>query len=106
MPNRYAYHEIEAEIRYLTTAEGGRQSGILSGYRGQFYYMGEDFDGFQYFPDFPDGEFVELGKTVRAFVRFSQQRWDDFHSHRITVGMPFDIREGSRVVGRGVVRKL
>ena len=35
-------HEIEAEIRYLTTAEGGRQTGPFSGYRGQFFYEGDD----------------------------------------------------------------
>ncbi|MEZ6138980.1 MAG: hypothetical protein R3B84_00280 [Zavarzinella sp.] len=45
------FHEIEAEIRYLTTQEGGRKTGVSSGYRGQFYYGGQDYDGFQYFPD-------------------------------------------------------
>ena len=36
------FHEIEAEIRYLTTEEGGRKHGVISGYRGQFYYGGDD----------------------------------------------------------------
>jgi elongation factor Tu len=103
MPSSSDYHEIETEIRYLTTAEGGRQTGVASGYRGQFYYRGEDFDGFQYFPEFTDGEFIELGTSVRALVRFRQKRWDDFHSERITVGMPFEVREGVRTVGRGTV---
>jgi len=99
-------HEIEVEIRYLTTEEGGRLTGVFSGYRGQFYYGGNDYDGFQYFPDKADDEMVGLGETSRAIVKFSQQRWDDVHSKHITVGMPFEIREGVLTVGRGRVTKL
>ncbi|NQU24208.1 MAG: elongation factor Tu [Candidatus Nealsonbacteria bacterium] len=97
------YHEIETEIRYLTTAEGGRSKGVWSGYRGQFYYEDEDFDGSQFFPDIADDEMVELGTSVRALVRFLRERWEDVHAARITIGMPFEIREGARTVGRGVV---
>ena len=99
-------HEVEAEIRYLTTEEGGRETGEFSGYRGQFYYGGNDYDGFQFFPDLSDDQMVELGTTVRARVRFLQERWDVVHSKRITVGMPFEIREGNRTVGRGRVTKV
>ena len=98
-------HWIEATIRYLTSDEGGRRSGVRSGYRGQFYYEGEDYDGFQFFPDSEDEE-IELGTTVRAFIQFRQERWDEVHSKRIRVGLPFEIREGSKVVGRGVVTQL
>lgn len=63
------FREIEAEIRYLTTEEGGRNSGVLSGYRGQFFYDDRDWDGSQYFPDVTEGTMVELGTTVRALVR-------------------------------------
>jgi translation elongation factor EF-Tu-like GTPase len=100
------FHEIEVVIRYLTTEEGGRQTGVCSGYRGQFAYGGNDYDGFQFFPDIRDNSMVELGTTVPAVVRFPQRRWDQFHSPRITVGMPFEIREGSRTVGRGRVTKV
>ena len=99
------FHEIEAEIRYLTTEEGGRRTGVSSGYRGQFFYEGEDYDRFQYFPDLPDGVRVELGTPVRALIRFGQKRWEDVHSKKITVGMPFQIREGNRTVGHGIVTK-
>ena len=99
-------HEIEAELRYLTTEEGGRKTGVFSGYRGQFYYGGNDYDGFQFFPDVPDDQMVELGTTVRVCVKFLQERWDEVHSKHITVGMPFEIREGNRTVGRGRVTKV
>lgn len=99
------YHEIETEIRYLTPEEGGRK-GVYSGYRGQFFYLGEDWDGIQFFPDVSDGVSVELGKSVRALVRFQLERWKDTHSKKLTVGMPFEIREGRRIVGKGVVTKV
>ncbi|HAH45422.1 hypothetical protein [Gimesia sp.] len=100
------FREIEVEIRYLTTEEGGRQNGVFNGYRGQFHYNGGDYDGAQFFPELPEGVLLELGITVRAFVRFPQKRWDEFHSKNIRVGMEFLIREGARVVGEGTVKKL
>jgi translation elongation factor EF-Tu-like GTPase len=100
------FHEIEAEIRYLTTEEGGRRTPVCSDYRGQFFYDGEDYDGSQYFPDLPDGVMLELGTPVRALIRFRQEMWEDVHSKRIAVGMPFQIREGNRTVGHGVVTKV
>lgn len=100
------FHEIEAEIRYLTTEEGGRRNGVLSGYRGQFYYDGGDYDGGQFFPEQSDEEMVELGITVYALIRFPQSRWYEVHSKRITVGMEFEIHEGAKVVGRGTVKRV
>ncbi len=73
-------HAIEAEVRYLTTEEGGRRTGVFSGYRGQFYYGGNDYDGFQYFPDKADDEMVKLGMTVRAVVVFEGRVGDLFGS--------------------------
>ena len=99
-------HVIETRIRYLTSAEGGRQTGVASGYRGQFYYGGKDYDGFQWFPDFNRGDSVPLGTEVRAFVDFSKGRWDEVHKHSVYEGMPFEIREGPKVVGTGVVTRL
>ena len=99
-------HVIEARIRYLIPAEGGRKTGVASGYRGQFYYGGNDYDGFQWFPDFNRDDYVELGTEVRAFIEFSKGRWDEVHRHSIHEGMPFEIREGRRVVGTGIVTRL
>jgi len=100
------WHTIEAAVRYLTTAEGGRTSGVASGYRGQFFYDGEDCDGFQFFPDYEEGETVRLGDTVRVHIEFPPDRWEQHHSKRIYVGMPFEIREGRKAVGNGTVTAL
>ncbi len=98
--------DIEVDIRYLTSEEGGRKTPVCNGYRGQFFYDGQDWDGFQYFPDLPYDAMVELGTTVRALVRFQLDRWENIHSKKITVGMPFQIREGNKTVGCGTVTKV
>ena len=43
--------ELEAEIYYLTTEEGGRKGYVANGYRGQFYYNGNNWDALQEFID-------------------------------------------------------
>ena len=99
-------HVIEVTVRYLTTAEGGRRAKVCSGYRGQFYYNGDDWDGFQSFPDFRENEYIELGQQVRAFVDFSLENWTAIHQHQIKIGTTFLIREGNKTVGNGVVTRL
>ncbi|ANO49162.1 hypothetical protein V8245_12300 [Flavobacterium columnare] len=44
MTSIYPTPYLEAEIYYLTEAEGGRKTPVASGYRGQFYYDGKDWD--------------------------------------------------------------
>jgi len=100
-----AFHYIEAKIRYLPPGEGGRTTGVSSGYRGQFHYEGDDYDGFQLFPDCPN-EIIRLGSTVRALVQFRRDQWNEVHSNRIEVGMPFEIREGARIVGHGTITRV
>ena len=92
--------DIEAEIRFLTTEEGGRSSPAFSGYRPQFYYDGRDWDAPH---EYPDSYTVFPGETVRAFLGFLSPQE---HIGKITVGMKFEIREGTRTVGTGVVTKI
>jgi translation elongation factor EF-Tu-like GTPase len=100
-------HVIEAKIRYRTTEEGGRRSGgVVSGYRGQFHYDGADFDGFQYFPDLDPQVLTELGQEIRTFVLFPLIRWEQVHKHVLQVGKLFEIREGAKTVGEGIVTRL
>lgn len=106
MPEDKFVHVIEARIRYLMTSEGGRNSGVASGYRGDFVYDGMYYIGQQSFPDYGANDFVELGKEVRAFVCFPREQWDREHQHKLHVGKSFEIREGPRVVGTGVITSL
>lgn len=91
---------IEAEIRFLTAEEGGKSKPARSGYRPQFHYGGRDWDAVH---EYPDTSEVMPGQTARALLSFLSP---DEHRGRISVGMPFEIREGQRVVGRGTVTRV
>jgi len=92
--------DIEAKIYYLTSKEGGRSTPVFSGYRGQFYYNGLDYDAPQEFPDVTE---VKPGETVRAYLAFLTPQ---LHANSIHKGMDFLIREGARTVGKGKVTKI
>ena len=92
--------DIEAEICFISTEQGGRSNPVFSGYRPQFYYDENDWDAIQ---EYPDVETVLPGQTVRALLRFIRP---DMHVGRLHPGMEFQVREGSRVVARGRVTKI
>ena len=101
------YHQIEAEVVFSKPDEGGRKTSVRSDYRGQFHYEGEDwaYDARHFYPDFPDDESINLGETTRSFLRFGIDMWNQVHSHRIRIGLKFEIREGWKVIGHGIVTK-
>lgn len=92
--------ELEADIYYLTTSEGGRQTPVATSYRGQFHYDNHDWDAMQ---QFLDKEWCELGETVKVLLQTASP---DFHCGKFFVGKEFEIREGSKVVGRGKISKV
>ena len=92
--------DIEANIYFLTTDEGGRHSGVFDGYRPQFYYDGYDWDAFH---EYPDGRYVNPGETARVYLSFLRPH---VHVGKVYEGMEFLIREGSRTVGKGQVVKI
>ena len=87
--------ELEADIHYLPTEEGGRKHGVFSGYRGQFYYYGRDWDVMQLLID---KETCLPGETVRVHL-FTL-------SPQCHVGQEFEIREGVRIIGKGIIRAI
>jgi translation elongation factor EF-Tu-like GTPase len=92
--------DIEAEITFVPTEQGGRKTPAFSGYRPQFFYDGYDWDADQ---EYPDVESVSPGQTVRALLRFlSLER----QVGRVHPGLEFLVREGARVVARGRVTKI
>ena len=90
----------EAQITFLRTEEGGRKSPVRSGYRPQFRYAGADWDAVQ---EYLGADWVNPGDVVTARLIFFRP---EFHRGRIAPGMPFEIAEGSRVVGRGVITRV
>jgi len=92
--------DIEAEISFLKTDEGGRKGYVVSGYRPQFFYHGEDHDAIQ---EFVDKERVYPGETVK--VRLSLLHPELLCNH-IRVDDLFEIREGLKTVGLGKITRI
>jgi translation elongation factor EF-Tu-like GTPase len=92
--------DVEVEIRFLPSAEGGRSGPAFSGYRPQFFYAGHDWDAVHEYPDVAQ---VNPGDTVRAFLAFLSP-----HEHvgKLHPGMSFEIREGARTIGIGRVLRI
>jgi hypothetical protein len=92
--------DLEAEVRFLTMADGGRASPVFSGYRGQLHYDEHDWDAVYAFPErdmVPPGD-----STVTRMWLLSP----DAHRGKLYPTKSFEVREGRKVVGRGVVTKV
>jgi translation elongation factor EF-Tu-like GTPase len=93
-------YDIEAQITFTRTEDGGRRGPARSGYRPQFYYDGHDWDAVQ---DYGPVEWVFPGQTVTAYLSFLSP---ECHVGRLYPGKAFLLREGQRTVGQGVVTQL
>ena len=92
--------ELETEIYYLSTEEGGRKLGVASGYRGQFCYDGIDHDAGQ---EFIDKNICNPGETVKVYL---QTLSPNYHVGKFFIGKKFEIREGRIIVGKGKITKI
>lgn len=92
--------DIEVELTFLTAEEGGRKTPAFSGYRPQFYYDGNDWDAEH---NYPDIEAVYPGQTVTAQLIFAAPH---YHVGKLYSGKEFLIREGQKIVGKGIVTKI
>jgi translation elongation factor EF-Tu-like GTPase len=92
--------DIEVEMTFLTSEEGGRRTPARQGYRPQFYYDGHDWDAAHTYIGTDE---VLPGQTVRAYLSFLSP---DLQVGRINPGLEFLIREGSRTVARGRVLQV
>lgn len=92
--------DLEAEIYYLTVEEGGRKTSVKSGYRGQFYYDGNDWDAQQ---EFINKQECKPGESVCVYLHTLSPQ---YHQEKFFVGKGFEIREGAKVVGRGNITNV
>lgn len=93
--------DIEIEITFLPTEQMGRKGFALSGYRGQFYYDGHDWDAV--FTFVGAEEKVHPGDTVIACLVFLSPQE---HVEKLCPGKMFLVREGSKTVAYGKVTKI
>jgi translation elongation factor EF-Tu-like GTPase len=92
--------DAEGSVTFLTSQEGGRSLPVPSGLRPLFHYDGRDWIAVL---TFPDVELAELGATVRVIFSFLSP---EAHYGKVVVGTPFLVREGTKVIGHGVITKL
>ena len=92
--------DLEAEVKFLTTEEGGREHFVRSGYRPKFCYRSENYDAVQ---EFVGKDKVYPGQT--AVVRF-QFLHPESLVNRIDVGDDFKILESNRTVATGRVTRI
>ena len=92
---------ISAHFRLLATEAGGRSGPLLSGYRSLLRFEGTGTDyGFELALDSPvrpDGVAPGASGTGRLSI------WATQKLPRLVEGQKFEMREGTRVVGHGVI---
>jgi ribosomal protein L37E len=91
--------DAEAEVRFLSTTEGGRTRSVKPGYRAQLHYDERDWDAVY---DFVERDRVRPGETAIA------RMWlltPEAHRGKLAPGKSFSVREGQRIVARGVITK-
>jgi translation elongation factor EF-Tu-like GTPase len=93
--------DIEAEITFLATEQGGRQSAAVSGYRASHNF------GLAHLSDaaheYVDCEAVAPGQSARANLWFLAPQYQE---ERLFPGFTFTVQEGARIVGKGRVIKV
>lgn len=106
--------DFEAEIAILTADQGGRTLPPLNGIRWDFAYPEDppSFPIYMIHPFFIDdtGRVIpaeqKLFGTLKAIMFIIAEQAVEYHRKRIFVGMPFECREGHKIVALGTVTKL
>ena len=94
--------KFESEVYVLKKEEGGRHTPFFPGYRPQFYVRTTDVTGTIETFTADDGSAAEMvmpGDRIKMTVEL-------INPIAIEQGMRFEIREGGRTVGAGVVSKI
>lgn len=102
------YDEIEnfdllANVYLIETEFGGRQSAVHDGYRGQFFWhindvKGTDWDASYFF----ESGMINLGHKSNCKILLSDNV-KKVSKGVFPVGRQFGIREGSKIIGVGVI---
>jgi translation elongation factor EF-Tu-like GTPase len=94
--------DIEAEIHFLTTAEGGRKTPCRSGYRA-CYDFGLKGTLNDVFTEFIEKEWVAPGESVTTRLWFFVPQ---FQLGRLHEGFEFTVHEGHAVHAKGRITKI
>jgi hypothetical protein len=91
-----------AELKYLTTEQGGRKTPANSGYRPQlkFEFSNSQTSGQQ---TFIDKDFVNPGEIIKAKIKILSP---DLFRNALTEDMEFEFREGAIIIGTGKIEYI
>ena len=91
-----------AELSYLSTENGGRNTAAKSGYRPQveFDFTEKQTSGIQ---KFIGKDEVKPGEKVLAEITVLSPK---FFENKLEVGMEFKFNEGSKIIGTGKVIEI
>jgi translation elongation factor EF-Tu-like GTPase len=94
--------DLIAELTYRTIEQGGRSTPAFSGYRPQvkFPFSDTQTSGQQ---KFLDKEVVYPGDTVVAEIAIIST---EIFEHKLKVGLGFEFRERSRIIGTGIIQSI
>jgi len=97
MPYKTQTPDFIAELKYLTTEEGGRRAPANSGYRPhvKFPFSKMMTSGEQ---TFIGKDSVKPGETVKAEIMILSPQ---FFENMLEIGMQFEVGEGNRIVATG-----
>lgn len=99
---------FEAELAFLSTAEGGRKTPVLSGYRPDAWFGATDVGKpvlHGIWVDFHDDE-IRPGETKSAAVTVRVPEGLRDFGTSLEEGSKFEVREGAQVVARGRVTRM
>lgn len=99
MPITIRPPDIEAEILFLATESGGRQSPAISGYR-PTHDFGLDGMLNDAAHEYVGCDSVSPGQSAMANIWFLAPQYQEGRLHP---GFKFTVQEGSRIVGHGIV---
>lgn len=100
MPHNRPGCDVEVDLYFLQSDDNGRQHPAFDGYRPQFFFAYEHWAVEFMFPDSPS---ALPGQRVRATARFASP---EVLAGRLTVGAPFLVREGAKIVAYGSVSRI
>jgi hypothetical protein len=89
---------VSARLTLLGTDQGGREGPLLPGYRGQVRFGGDDLD-YGVLVELSDTETLAPGQSCDVGLLF----WASPAVGRLVAGREFELREGTRVAGRGSI---
>jgi hypothetical protein len=91
--------DVEVDIEFIRTEDGGRIEPARTGYRPQLYYDGHDWDAVH---EYPDVDAVQPGQRVLAYLCLLSPVE---HLGKLVPGKHVEFREGAKVIATGTVTR-